>query len=612
MLDALRNPGAEGRGLGFRRLRLLFALAWASLLLVAGAAPESGAFEVRAWVDKTEATVEDQIFLTVSISGERRLSGNPQLPPLPDFHVTEGGTSSQTRIVNGSISTSLEITYVLTPRRAGTFTIGPVRMERKGRTYQSQPVTVRILPAASPTEARPAAFVTQHVDVEDPYVHQQILYTFRFVRSVQSLEAQWDPPSFEGFWVEDLGKERQYEQVINGQRYAVTELKKVLYPLSEGPARIEESAVACQLVVPGGRGPAGIDSFFGSPFFGTRAQTVTRNLRAEPISLRVRPLPEAGRPDGFQGLVGTFTVRAEVGQDRIRAGDSTTLTVTVTGRGNLKDLATVSPEEIAGFKVYPDKPTYQSEIRGDTLVGAKVFKKALVPIESGRIEIPLHEVPYFDPEQGSYRIAAAPPLTITVEAGDQEESLHLVSAAAPAGPKSAIKILGKDILPIHTGLAGARNQVPSAGGLYAALGSVLLPPCVFLLCLGRKRRRERLETDQHIVRRKGARKKADRLLKEARRRIRRPEDKEFFSQLSRSLKGLVGDKLNVNTLACTPMEIHRCLTEQGAGEETSAMVRGFLEQLEYDQYAVTRLEAGQREARYRTAQRLLKALDRQL
>jgi hypothetical protein len=583
-----------------------------SLLLVAAAAAEARAFEVRAWVDKTEATLEDQVFLTVSISGERRLSGDPQLPPLPDFQVAEGGTSSQTRIVNGSISTSLEITYLLTPRRAGTFTIGPVRLEKKGRTYQSQPITVKILPAASPTEARPAAFVSQHVDVESPYVHQQILYTFRFLRSVQSLEAQWDPPSFEGFWVEDLGKERQYEQVINGRRYAVTELKKVLYPLSEGPAQIEESLLACQLAVQGGRRPAGIDSFFGSPFLGTRTQTVTKNLRTEPISLRVQPLPHAGRPKGFQGLVGTFAVQAEIGQDRLRTGDSTTLTVTVTGRGNLQDLVAVSPEEIAGFKVYPDKPTYQSEIRGDALVGTKVFKKALVPVEGGTVEIPVHEVPYFDPEQGSYRVAATPPLSVTVEAGDRRESLHLVTAAAPTGSGSTIRILGKDILPIHTGLAGARSQVLSGTSLYATLGSILFPPCVFLLCLGRKRRRERLETDQHIVRRKEARKKAARLMKEARKRIRRPEDKEFFSQLSRGLKGLVGDKLNVNTLACTPVEIHRCLMEKGIEEEKSARVRAFLEQLEYDRYAVTRLEAGERECRYKTAHRLLKELDRQL
>jgi len=606
------RPGTErSRGILRRGIHLILALTWVALL-VAGTAAETGALEVSAWVDKTEATLEDQIFLTVSISGQRRLPSDPILPPLPDFSVTKGGSSSQTRIVNGSISTSVEATYLLVPRRAGTFTIGPVRIEKKGRAYQSQPISVKILPAASSAEERPMAFVTQDVDVRDPYVHQQIVYTFRFLRRVQSAEAQWDPPTFQGFWVEDLGKERQYEKVLNGQRYAVTELKKALYPLSEGPGEIGETRLTCKLVVQREGGQRGMDSFFGSSFFGGGAQTITKNLGAKPIPLDIRPLPEEGRPEAFEGLVGSFVVRAETGQNRLRVGDSTTLTVTVTGNGNLRDLVELSPADIPGFKVYPDKPSFQVDIQGDTLHGTKVFKKALVPIEDGTLEIPPQEVPYFDPEKGSYQIAGTAPIRLTVEENGEKEPLHLVTAAGLPGSKSSIKILGKDILPIHTGLAGARRQSPSGMSLYATLASLLLPPCIFLTCYGRKRRQERLETDQHIVRRKEARKRATRLLREAKGRIGQPEDKEYFAQLARSLKGLVGDKLNLNTLACTPVEIERCLLDRGMGEDKAKGAREFLEELEYDQYVSTRLEAGEREARYKKAQKLLAQLDKRL
>jgi len=456
------------------------------------------------------------------------------------------------------------------------------------------------------------AFVTQHVDVKDPYVHQQIVYTFRFLRRVQSVEAQWDPPSFQGFWVEDLGKERQYEKVLNGQRYAVTELKKALYPLSDNPGQIGETRLTCKLVVQQRGAQRGMDSFFGSSFFGSRGQTVMKNLGARPIPLDIRPLPEAGRPEGFEGLVGSFVVRAETGQTRLQVGDSTTLTVTVTGNGNLRDLVELSPGEMPGFKVYPDKPSFQVNIQGDTLHGTKVFKKALVPIEHGTLEIPPQEVPYFDPGKGSYQIASTAPILLTVEENGDKEPLNLVTAAALPGSKSSIKILGKDILPIHTGLAGARRQFPSGMGLYAILASLLLPPVTFLACYGRKRRLDRLETDQHIVRRKEARKKATHLLREAKRRIHQPEDKEYFGELSRSLKGLVGDKLNLNTMACTPMEIERCLLDKGMIEEKAQRVREFLEELEYDQYVSTRLEAGEREARYKKAQKLLAHLDKRL
>lgn len=596
------------------RARLLLVLLLAVVLL-AGAAEPSTALEVRAWVDKTEATLEDQIFLTVSVSGARRLPGEPVLPPLPEFSVTKGGTSSRTEIVNGTIRTSAEVTYLLAPRRVGTYTIGPVRIESKGHTFESQPLVVKILPADSSAESRPMAFVTQHVDVVSPFVRQQIVYTFRFFRRVQSVEAQWEPPSFQGFWVEDLGKERQYEKIIGGQRYAVTELKKALYPLSEGSGKIEETRLACKLVIERTRSPRSGDSFLdnsflGGSFFGRQTQTITKNLRADPILLDIRPLPEAGRPDGFEGLVGSFAVRAEVGQTELRAGDSTTLTVTVTGDGNLRDLVALSPEEIPGFKVYPDKPSFQLEIQGERLLGTKVFKKALVPLEDGILEIPSQEIPYFDPGTGSYRIARTDPFTLKIEKNGEKEPLHLVTADALPGSKSSIKIIGHDILPIHTGLAGAQEQIPLGTSLYAMLGGLLMPPLVFVVCYSRKRREERLEIDQHILRRKGARKQADRLLKEARKRTRQPEDQEFFRLLARSLKGLIGDKLDLTTLAYTPTEIEVCLTKKGFREEEVRELRRFLEQIEYDQYVSKRLEANEREARYRQAKKILARLDR--
>jgi hypothetical protein len=296
----------------------------------------------------------------------------------------------------------------------------------------------------------------------------------------------------------------------------------------------------------------------------------------------------------------------------LHVGDSTTLTVTVAGDGNLRDLITLFPEEIPGFKIYPDKPSFGLDIRGDRLLGTKVFKKALVPLEEGVLEIPSQEVPYFDPERGAYRTARTAPFRLTVEQDGETEPLHLVTAAALPGSKSSIKVLGKDILPIHTGITGARRQVPSAATFSLYLGGLLLPPCLFLVCFGRKRRQERLETDQHILRRKGARKKANLLLKEARKKVRLPENRELHGQLARALKGLIGDKLNLSTLAYTPVEIQRCLLERGFGEEDAQQIRRFLEQLEYDHYMSTRLEPGERETCYRETQRLVAQLDKKL
>ncbi len=59
------------------------------------------------------------------------------------------------------------------------------------------------------------------MDNENPYLNEQIIYTLQFCRRVKIASASLtEQPSFDGFLVESLGKEREYQKVINGQQYA--------------------------------------------------------------------------------------------------------------------------------------------------------------------------------------------------------------------------------------------------------------------------------------------------------------------------------------------------------------------------------------------------------
>jgi len=574
--------------------------------------------KVRAYVDKDVATLEDQIRLTVSVSGGKAGSSRraPQLPPLPDFHVTEGGSSSRIEIVNFRKSSSVQHTYFLLPRKAGIFTIGPIRVTQGGKIHQSRPIQVRILPPDQTPEERPAVFITQEVDEKDPYLNQQVVYTFRFFQRTRVVEAQWEAPDFQGFWVEELGKERNYETVLGGQRYSVTEIKRALFPLESGPRQIPEGVLTCKLLSRQRR-PLGSrsildDDFFSGTLFGGMGRTETKILRAPSVPMNVRPLPSQGQPSEFQGLVGNFRIQASVGDRDIRRGDSTTLTITVTGEGNLRDLLTVGPEEIPGFKIYPDKPSFELRVQGSLVVSTRVFKLALVPLEEGTLEIPSVQIAYFDPDTEAYQVAQTDPIPLSVKKGEASDSLPLITSPFGSGPKSKIQIVGKDILPIHTGRAGARAQVPAGRSLAPYFLVLLAPPFAYFLCFAVKRRKDRLAGDPHLGRKKEARRRAERELKEARKRIDAPGDKTFFSFLSRSIKGLIGDKRNLSARAFTPAEIRRCLEEAGIGKETTESIHAFLEELEYGQFVSGAGEAGQREAQFKKTRKLVSLLDKKL
>jgi len=573
------------------------------------------AIGLEATVDKTETTLEDQIILTVTVSGVRGLNERPELPPLQDFVVNEGGTSSRTEIINGQFNSSVEITYALFPKRVGRLSIGPVTLTVKGETYTSTPIVVTVLPAEQSGKERADAYITQEVDSSTPYVNQQIVYTFRFVSRLQAMDAQLQAPSFKGFWAEDLGKERHYQRVMGGISYSVTEIRKALFPSNTGPADIEESLLTCRLLVPQKRSrkmdsPFG-DSLFDNPFF-RGEEAVTKTLHSEPIHLEVRPLPREGRPQDFKGLVGKFSVMAQLGQNTLKVGDSTTLTITVRGRGNLRDLADISMDTLPHVKIYTDNPSFQMEQSGDIIEGTKVFKKALVPLQEGPMDIPPIAVSYFDPLSGTYEVARTEAVHVSISRAPEKEVLSVAESGTPGRQQVAVRSLGEDILPIHTTLSALSGTSSSTGSMAIVLCVFLAPPLAFFANLGFKRRKDRLAMDRSYARRREALRNARRELGRARHHVAVADEKEFYRGLSRAIKGFIGDKENLSALALTPPEIEQRLTASGLTAEVGRTVREFLEELEYCQYVTSQRTIAEREALFKKAKKMLLQLDKRL
>ena len=265
---------------------------------------------VSASVDTTTASLEDYIQLSVSVEGTRM---EPSLAGLDDFKVTSRGSSSQVRIVNGQMSSSYEYSYLLQPLKPGTFTIGPFTVLHKKTAYASDTITLTISKHSAgttdtDTDAARVVFVTAEIDNQNPYVHQQIIYSFKFYSRVQIGKAQLSAaPDFEGFVSESLGKEREYRRVINGQTYSVTELRWALFPVKSGVLTIDASTLDCDVVLrERSRRGRFNDPFFDDSFFGFGARTERKTLRTEPLTVMVHQLPAQGRPDGFAQLVGEF------------------------------------------------------------------------------------------------------------------------------------------------------------------------------------------------------------------------------------------------------------------------------------------------------------------
>src|SRR5207248_4580414 len=133
----------------------------------------------------------------------------------------------------------------------------------------------------------------------------------------------------------------------------------------------------------------------------------------------------------------------------VAVGDSTTLSLTVEGRGNVKD--SPAPNlELKGFKVYDDQPSFKASVTDGKIGGVKTFKKALVPLENGKLEIPKVTLDYFDPKTGTYRTAETQSFTLNVTKGVGEDAKNMVHVTGGSSKKE-VKALGEDIMPIKHG-----------------------------------------------------------------------------------------------------------------------------------------------------------------
>ena len=539
---------------------------------------------ITATVDKNSLTLEDSLQLSIVIKGTKN-TPPPQLPALPDFRVTSAGTSSSTQYINTQRSVSITYKYRLTPMNTGAIVIGPAKVQINGKNYSTQPITVEVQKTSSnATTANKAAFVEAFLSSNKAYLGEQLVYTFRLFHRVEAKNLNLRLP-FDKSWFskEELGDPKTYIKVVNGLQYHVQELSIALFPLKKGLVEVPSAIIELDIYnsAQGRNGRDPFNQIFRDPFFGRGVQSEHKVLRSQPLSVVVLPLPDRA-PKGFKNLIGQFNIAAELGKRDLEVGDTTTLTVTVSGRGNVRDISFDEPNLKNQFKIYPDKPEFKQTVQDNQIRGEKVFKFALVPLEAGSRTLPEFSLPYFDSENAQYRIAKTQPIFLNIKPSSAKENLNLVQSRQQDAPmtKPEIETLGTDILPIYTELdkfqSDGSNSLTFLG---AGFGS---PVVLFIISAFLMKRQNRMKYDVAFYRRRNAYKNANQRLKQMQEHS---DSKEFARELSEILREYVGDKLNLQGRAITAEEVQARLKESNYAALQADETRKLLEKCETLQYA---------------------------
>ncbi len=531
--------------------------------------------EFNASVDKTQVGLDEQITLTVSVSGDVKSIPEPQLPSLTGFTVYSAGRSHNFSFVNGRVSTQVTFNYILLPRKEGKFTIGAARIELEGKTYQTTPIEITVSSGGAPRstpepsgekkeQERPQLrgkdlFIETLVNKKKAYVNEQIILTFRFYQGVRLFNnPEYTPPSLTGFWSEDLPPKKSYHKMINEKQYYVQELKTALFPTSTGKLTIGPAELKCTV--------EDIDRFFSrDPFsiFDRDLMSLFRQgkpqvLKSKPIEIEVLPLPEMGKPDNFSGTVGNYRMKVSVDKTEVEVGQPITVKARISGEGNVKSVGKPAIPELSDFRTYSSGSSESVSKENYKVSGVKTYEEVLIPKKAGKYTLPPMEFSFFDPRAKSYKNLKGDPILLTVLPPAQASPIEIAQLS-----KQEIAAAAKDIRYIKISASELKNQGEDLYKKPLFLMLQLIPLLAFAVSWRYQRVRERLNSDIGYARGRRAHKLARKRLKGARKLISEGRPKEFYCEVARASLQFVGDKLNLPAYGLTKDRIEAELLERG-------------------------------------------------
>jgi hypothetical protein len=535
-------------------------------------------------------------------------------PNFNGFRVVGGPNQSISNSwINGKRSFSKTYSYFLAPQKRGKLTIGQATIEIGGETYKTLPVQVQVTAAvAVPKDGNNAEYVASenvHLVAEvsnaNPYLNEAITVTYKlYVSHDVSITSQWreiDTPKYADFWSQNIDNQNNYkvrEGKYQGEDYRYVVLRTtVLYPQKTGKLEIEPLTLDVPIDVQGNR----------RDIFGRRLmRRVNKTISAGKRTIDVKPLPLAGKPDGFNGAVGNFDFNVSADKTTLDANESLQLGVKVSGKGNLKLFTTPSVKLPNSLEVYEPEHNENVTTNIGGMQGSITDTYTVVPQFKGNYPVNPITFSYFDPKTEKYKTISSKEFVIHVEKGPISAANNAIANAS--GNKKQV-VLSKDnfkYLKLDANLEPIQQKSFFRSALFWSLlgGPFLLIP---LFILGGKKRRARLADVEGNKLRK-ANKLAKKYLSEAKRNMADPV--VFYESLERALHNYLKAKLNIETSEMEKTVISRLLLERKVEESVVEEFIKLLKSCEYARYASSSQVSVQQD--YNKAVGVISDIDKQI
>ena len=521
----------------------------------------------------------------------------PTVPDIPGAttHVSVLGSSESQSIINGRVSRSTSITYGIdiTPEQPGKLALPPISIVVDGREERTRPTSIDVVKndATALFDAEvfgtpPEVFIGQPLEL----VLRIGIKPFRDPTYGQLNEVQmWQLVDLEGSeWgvflptLQKMAQDRRevpsvQSEVRDGATWFVYEVPRIIWPPKSGQPDLGRIVLRMKY-------PLGLREVRG--FFPTDRQLTLTDVRplateARINTLKVVPLPDQGRPAGFTGAVGDFSVSAAAKPTQVNVGDPITLTLVITDKTpGGSNLDTLQPPDLSADTALTSRFRVPSEPLSGTVSGKrKAFTQTLRPLRADVTEIPPIAFSFFDPATRTYRTVATEAIPVTVRPADQMDLSRIVTASGTEVAPQPNP--GTQLTVVEGGLMANKPVTPAIlanerMGWTAPLAlALLVPPLTVAGAAAWRVHKRRHERDAGLARRSRARRTAQRRLEQA------PD----AAAVARAVAGLVEDRLGRAEGTMTRGDLQDALAAHGMPEATRASVVALLAECDRARYA---------------------------
>ncbi len=526
-------------------------------------------------------------------------------PNFKDFDVYSGPNQSQSmQIINGNMSNSFTISYLIAAKKEGRLVIGPMLVVAGGQNFKSEPVAIDVVKGNAQAQQQGTQQGNQQV-VEDPASATKVTGEEVFIRTslskskcylgeqvtvVQKVYSRLDLrgfqnvkfPSYNGFWSQQAeGNNNIQLQIENldGVNYYVGEFSKTyMFPQRSGHLTIEPTELECVVRKQSNKKPRNIfEQFFGAGGY----EDVVVKTKSKPIKLEVIALPEQNKPADFTGGVGSFNYKVEASKKTLKTNDAFNLKITVSGKGNIKLIDPPKLNLPQGFESYDPKVSENISNNG-AASGSKLFDYLIIPREPGEFILSGLDYTYFDLAKKQYVTIPASEIKITVTPGDGKSNAQ---AQVFDHLKQEIKETENDIRYIKKGDFELPKSDSEFFNSKAHVFLMIFPLVLFLGVMVYRNHYIKQNSDVVAVKGRKAAKVAKKQLVTAEKRMSENNKEEFYTEVMTALNNYLSHKLNIPFAELSKENITKALVSRHISTETQNTIFNTLSQCEYAKYA---------------------------